>query len=127
MHGFTALGETNSVPPLLSNTGSTMSRDVYNVVSNSQIGFGTAINQVLFGSNSQVYQHTNDQAIRLRSKHWLSLYEHPDARPEYQASAIAVERRFQLPPVKPACVSPRTRLSYVVRFRRAQSGSESFH
>jgi hypothetical protein len=62
VHGFTALGETNSVPPLLSNTGSTMSRDVYNVVLNSQIGFGTAINQVLFGSNSQVC--TNTETIK---------------------------------------------------------------
>ncbi|HEY6424948.1 MAG TPA: hypothetical protein VIY28_17255, partial [Pseudonocardiaceae bacterium] len=31
------------------------------------------------------------------------------------------DRLGSSPPVKPACVSPRSQLSYIVRFRRAQS------
>jgi hypothetical protein len=41
VHSFTVLCEVNGIQPLRLNTGSTMSRDVYNVVPNSQIDSGT--------------------------------------------------------------------------------------
>lgn len=59
VHGFTVLGEINTIVPLAMNSGQTMSRDVYNVVPNSQIGAGTETNQVFVGPNSLVCQNTD--------------------------------------------------------------------
>ena len=54
VHGNTVLGEIDGKLPLLLNPASTMVRDVYNVVPNSQIGAGTETNQVFVGSTSLV-------------------------------------------------------------------------
>ncbi len=57
VHGFTKLGKINDIVPLQSNGASTITRDVYNVVPNSQIGAGTETNQVFVGSGSLVCTH----------------------------------------------------------------------
>jgi hypothetical protein len=62
VHGFTKIGKINDIVPLVSNDSSTISRDVYNVVPNSQICSGTETNQVFVGPNSQVC--TNTDAIK---------------------------------------------------------------
>jgi ABC-type phosphate transport system substrate-binding protein len=53
-HGFTKLGRINDIVPLQAGTTATISRDVYNVVPNSQIGAGTETNQVFVGGGSLV-------------------------------------------------------------------------
>jgi ABC-type phosphate transport system substrate-binding protein len=54
VHGNTALGEINGILPLLLNNSSTMTREVFNIVPNSQIGAGTETNQVFVGPTSLV-------------------------------------------------------------------------
>jgi ABC-type phosphate transport system substrate-binding protein len=58
VHGFTVLGEVDGKQPLVLNTSSTMSRDVYNVVPNSQLGVAPT-STTFVGSGSAVCTNTD--------------------------------------------------------------------
>lgn len=58
-HGFTKLGKINDVVPMQASPTATITREVFNVVPNSQLSSGTEINSAFVGGSSQVCTNTD--------------------------------------------------------------------